>query len=56
MDKFGLSWQIVPNGLYKMLDSPEIEKRDRAYTVMMHMQKLDVDMLRNAFDDDQLAL
>lgn len=52
VDKFGLSWQIVPNKLYKMLDSPEIEKRDRAYTAMMHMQKLDVDLLRNAFDKD----
>lgn len=56
VDKFGLSWQIVPSEVYKMLDSPEIEKRDRAYTVMMHMQKLDVDKLRSAFDGDQLTL
>lgn len=48
-DKFGLSWQIVPDELSKVLNSPEKEKRDRAYRAMMRMEKLDVDELRKAF-------
>jgi predicted 3-demethylubiquinone-9 3-methyltransferase (glyoxalase superfamily) len=51
-DKFGLSWQIVPDELSKVLTSPEKEKRDRAYRAMMRMEKLDVDELRKAFDGE----
>jgi predicted 3-demethylubiquinone-9 3-methyltransferase (glyoxalase superfamily) len=51
-DRFGLSWQIVPDEFHKMLNSPEIEKRDRAYLAMMHMEKLDVDGLRKAFEGE----
>lgn len=51
-DKFGLSWQIVPEELSKVLNSPEKEKRDRAYRAMMRMEKLDVDELRKAFDGE----
>lgn len=51
-DKFGFSWQIVPDEFYDMLNSPETEKRDRAYAAMMHMKKLDVVALRKAFDGE----
>ncbi|KAJ5892272.1 uncharacterized protein N7473_008500 [Penicillium subrubescens] len=49
-DKFGLSWQIVPDEVSEVLNSPETEKRDRAYSAMMRMEKLDVDELRRAFN------
>jgi predicted 3-demethylubiquinone-9 3-methyltransferase (glyoxalase superfamily) len=48
-DKFGLSWQIVPDDFHEMLNSTEIEKRDRAYVAMLHMEKLDIAGLRKAF-------
>jgi predicted 3-demethylubiquinone-9 3-methyltransferase (glyoxalase superfamily) len=51
-DKFGLSWQIVPDELSTLLNSPEKEKRDRAFSAMMRMEKLDVDELRKAFDGE----
>ena len=51
-DKFGLSWQIVPDELSELLNSPEKEKRDRAYSAMMRMEKLDVDELRKAFNGE----
>lgn len=51
-DKFGLSWQIVPDELSEVLNSPEKEKRDRAYSAMMRMEKLDVDELRKAFNGE----
>lgn len=53
-DKFGLSWQIVPNELYKLLNSTDTEKRDRAYLAMLHMKKIDIVGLHKAFDGEQL--
>ncbi|PKX97585.1 VOC family protein [Aspergillus novofumigatus IBT 16806] len=52
VDKFGLSWQIVPDDFHKMLNSTETEKRDRAYVAMLHMEKLDIAGLRKAFDGE----
>lgn len=51
-DKFGMSWQVVPREFYEMLNSTDMEKRDRAYIAMMHMEKLEVDTLRKAFDGE----
>jgi predicted 3-demethylubiquinone-9 3-methyltransferase (glyoxalase superfamily) len=44
-DKFGLSWQIIPTILGKLLADPDPEKSKR---VMLGMNKLDIEGLRQA--------
>jgi predicted 3-demethylubiquinone-9 3-methyltransferase (glyoxalase superfamily) len=47
-DKFGLSWQIVPTALPKLLGNPDPEKAQRAMAAMMKMKKLDIRALEEA--------
>ena len=49
-DKFGLSWQVVPKVLTKLLMDPDKEKSQRAMAAMMQMKKLDISTLQKAFD------
>ena len=49
-DKFGLSWQIVPNTLGRMLSDKDAEKSKRAMNAMMQMDKLDLKRLQQAYD------
>jgi predicted 3-demethylubiquinone-9 3-methyltransferase (glyoxalase superfamily) len=49
-DKYGLSWQIIPSVLGKLLQSPEREKSNRAMKAMLAMDKLDIGALQDAFD------
>lgn len=49
-DKFGLSWQIVPNGLGRMLGDSDPEKSGRVMNAMMQMDKLDLGRLQQAYD------
>ncbi|KOS04616.1 3-demethylubiquinone-9 3-methyltransferase [Flavobacterium akiainvivens] len=50
-DKYGLSWQIIPKGLVKLLwDSTEPEKSQRAVAAMMQMHKLDIAKLQEAYN------
>ena len=49
-DKFGLSWQIVPQGMEEMLSDPDKAKVERAFTAMLQMKKLDAAALKRAFD------
>ena len=48
-DKFGLSWQIVPEKMLEMLASPDREAAKRAFEAMMKMVKLDLAELERAF-------
>ena len=48
-DKFGLSWQVVPEGMPEMLKDPDSEAATRAMNAMMQMKKLDLNELRRAF-------
>ena len=48
-DKFGVSWQVVPNDLGKYLGGPDAAGRARATQAMLQMQKLDLDVLRAAY-------
>jgi predicted 3-demethylubiquinone-9 3-methyltransferase (glyoxalase superfamily) len=50
VDKFGLSWQIVPKQLKSLLSDKDREKSGRAMKAMMGMQQLDVAKLQAAFD------
>ena len=47
-DKFGLSWQIVPTALPKLLGQKDKAKAARAMAAMMKMQKLDIRALEAA--------
>ncbi|MBI1862671.1 VOC family protein [Candidatus Microgenomates bacterium] len=49
-DKYGLSWQIVPEALGTCLGDPDPEKAQRAMKAMMGMKKLIVADLENARD------
>lgn len=50
VDKYGLSWQVVPDEMLRMLDGKEPEKTKRAFQAMMTMVKLDLKALKKAYD------
>ena len=50
-DKFGLSWQIIPNTLGQMLSDKDTAKATRAMNAMLQMVKLDLKKLQQAYDD-----
>ena len=47
-DKYGLSWQIVPEILIELAQSPDRAKAARVITAMMAMKKLDIAALEKA--------
>jgi predicted 3-demethylubiquinone-9 3-methyltransferase (glyoxalase superfamily) len=49
-DKYGLSWQIIPSVLGKMLGDKDAEKAKRVMTAMLQMGKIDIDRLQQAYD------
>lgn len=48
-DRYGLSWQIVPEGMDAMLKDHASKGAERAFAAMMEMTKLDLAALRKAF-------
>ena len=50
-DKFGLSWQIVPTLLARLVGDPDPKKAGRVMKAMMTMVKLDVRSLQQAYDN-----
>lgn len=47
-DKFGVSWQVVPEEMIDMFLDPDPEKTARTNRAMMSMRKLDLAALRKA--------
>ncbi len=47
-DKFGVSWQIIPNRLMELLSDPDPERAQRATQAMLQMHKIDVAALERA--------
>lgn len=47
-DRYGLSWQVVPAVLPKLLGDPDREKANRAQQAMLKMVKLDIAELERA--------
>ena len=49
-DKYGLSWQIIPSVLGKMLGDKNPAKANRVMTAMLQMDKIDIKKLKQAYD------
>lgn len=49
-DKFGLSWQIVPSILGEMLADKDPEKTKRVMQAIFQMDKIDINVLKRAYD------
>jgi predicted 3-demethylubiquinone-9 3-methyltransferase (glyoxalase superfamily) len=47
-DKYGISWQIVPTELGKLLSDPDFGKTERVMKAMLQMKKIDIETLRRA--------
>jgi predicted 3-demethylubiquinone-9 3-methyltransferase (glyoxalase superfamily) len=47
-DRFGLSWQVVPEGMEELFNDPDPERARRAMAAMLKMSKLDAAELRRA--------
>ena len=51
-DKFGVSWQVVPVALIKMLQDKDSKKFERVMKAMLQMRKLDIDALTKAYQEE----
>lgn len=49
-DKFGLSWQIIPSALTRMMHDEDPEKAQRVMQAMLKMSKIDIQGLKRAYD------
>jgi len=47
-DKYGLSWQIIPSVLGELLGDKDPEKANRVMQAMLQMDKIDIQILRQA--------
>jgi len=51
-DAYGVSWQITPRGMEKMLNDPDKEKANRAMNAMLQMKKIDIAALERAYNGE----
>jgi len=49
-DKYGLSWQIIPSALGKLLGDNDPAKANRVMMAMLEMDKIDIQRLQRAYD------
>ncbi len=49
-DKFGISWQIIPKDLPKLLRDPDPEKAGRVMQAMLRMTKIEIAKLKQAHE------
>ena len=49
-DKFGLSWQVTPTILGKLMTDNDSEKAKRVMETMLQMDKLDIEPLQRAYE------
>jgi len=47
-DKYGLSWQIIPTALGKLMSDPDPQKSSRVMKAMLQMDKIDINRLEEA--------
>lgn len=51
-DRYGVSWQVVPNEMLALLGDPDPARAGRAMQAMLGMRKLDVAAVRRARDGE----
>jgi predicted 3-demethylubiquinone-9 3-methyltransferase (glyoxalase superfamily) len=51
-DKFGLSWQIIPTALGRLLNDKDAARSSRVMNAMLQMDKLDLKRLQQAYDGE----
>ena len=51
-DRFGVSWQIVPTALGKLMSGPDREKSSRVMQALMQMTKIDIQTLQKVYDQN----
>ena len=49
-DKYGLSWQIIPTALQKLMSDPDPKKSASVMQAMLQMDKIDITRLQEAHD------
>jgi predicted 3-demethylubiquinone-9 3-methyltransferase (glyoxalase superfamily) len=49
-DRFGLSWQVVPEKMLDLLAGDDAERSQRAMAAVMQMKKIDVAAIDRAAD------
>lgn len=47
-DRFGVSWQIIPDALGRLMTDPDRERAGRVMQAMLKMQKIDIRALEEA--------
>ena len=54
-DKYGVSWQVIPDGLIELLEDSDPEKAKRATEAMLSMKKLDIAAIQRAHAGEYAA-
>jgi predicted 3-demethylubiquinone-9 3-methyltransferase (glyoxalase superfamily) len=49
-DKFGVSWQIIPDALGELMQDPDPAKAQRVMQAMLQMSKIDIKGLQDAYN------
>jgi predicted 3-demethylubiquinone-9 3-methyltransferase (glyoxalase superfamily) len=52
-DRYGVSWQIVPEALIEMIQDPDAAKSQRVMQALLQMKKLDIATLRRAYEGEK---
>lgn len=49
-DKFGVSWQVIPTALGKLMGDPDPQKSGRVVRAMLQMEKISIEGLKRAYE------
>lgn len=52
VDPFGVSWQVIPTALGRLMGDPDPAKAGRVMQAMLKMDKLDIATLQKAYDGE----
>jgi predicted 3-demethylubiquinone-9 3-methyltransferase (glyoxalase superfamily) len=55
-DRFGLSWQVVPTALVRLLNDKDAAKANRVMQAMLQMNKIDIAALEKAAEGEEIAV